>query len=439
MKEINCKLIAILAGISLSLALSGCQNPFLQLGKEAAAASAYSPFMVSPPEDSEGSLFTVSFITNGGSPVASIPNVAPGSLISEPESSMDYFIVEGWYKDPDLDDPWDFSYDEVNSNLTLYAGWEFDEDAQGDGSEEYPFLVYDIITLDRVGSEAVGVNKWAMNSHYLQIKDIDWAKAGINWTPIGKNFTDYFLGVYDGGGKIIFNLECILPPGDSYAGLFIALKGTVKNLGLVNAVIEGKNNVGGIASFSDFGTIQNCFFRGSIKGEYNIGGISGSNGLGLIENCYADCDINGTFQIGGITGMNNGGRILNCYALGSVSGTYNAGGIAGRSTGSETENCVALNSLVKTTGNPVGRVHGGNTLLAPSDAPFVITNCYGSADMDLICGAARTPDSSLDGNDVGEERSAESWWIDTANWDFDHVWAWDAVKKLPVLQNMNGQ
>ena len=47
-----------------------------------------------------------------------------GSYITEPEVSLDGYILEGWYTDPEFKNPWDFARDTVGyENITLYAHW----------------------------------------------------------------------------------------------------------------------------------------------------------------------------------------------------------------------------------------------------------------------------------------------------------------------------
>lgn len=56
---------------------------------------------------------------------APLTNVVSGSKIQEPlpEPSQDGFSFEGWYKEFDCQNPWDFANDTVVSNTTLWARW----------------------------------------------------------------------------------------------------------------------------------------------------------------------------------------------------------------------------------------------------------------------------------------------------------------------------
>ena len=69
--------------------------------------------------------YTVTFDSQGGSPVPPITGIGPGSAITEPENpTYENFIFKGWYKEAECLTPWDFNQDTVNNNITLYANWQ---------------------------------------------------------------------------------------------------------------------------------------------------------------------------------------------------------------------------------------------------------------------------------------------------------------------------
>lgn len=69
--------------------------------------------------------YTVTFDSQGGSPVALITGIVPGNAITEPENpTYENFIFKGWYREAECLTPWDFIQDTVNDNITLYAGWQ---------------------------------------------------------------------------------------------------------------------------------------------------------------------------------------------------------------------------------------------------------------------------------------------------------------------------
>ncbi len=139
-----------------------------------------------------------------------------------------------------------------------------------------------------------------------------------------------------------------------------------------NALINGKNNVGGIAGL--FGTLKNesssdedtneetdlnkhyltyCINKGEVKGSTNVGGIIGRvNATGIeLENSISIGNItshSGSYG-GGIVGYLTSGSITSCissgnlFTSGTAAGKYE-GGIAGYSNGNITY-CYATNNI----------------------------------------------------------------------------------------------
>lgn len=72
----------------------------------------------------------VRFETNGGSAVAA-KTVKRGTLLSKPADPVKSgYQFEGWYKDVDGKEPWDFTRDRVDVNTHLYAKWKKNESGQ---------------------------------------------------------------------------------------------------------------------------------------------------------------------------------------------------------------------------------------------------------------------------------------------------------------------
>ncbi|MBD5131383.1 MAG: hypothetical protein HDT28_02135 [Clostridiales bacterium] len=75
-------------------------------------------------------MYTVTFVSNGGSAVAS-QNIAFGGKVQKPaDPTFEGHVFLDWYSDQGCTDLWDFDEDTVSGNLTLYA--QFGE-AAGDG------------------------------------------------------------------------------------------------------------------------------------------------------------------------------------------------------------------------------------------------------------------------------------------------------------------
>lgn len=67
--------------------------------------------------------FVVTFETNGGTEVASVEIFKDG-MVTEPTGvTKEGYTLEGWYKDPEFTQKWNFATDKVTGNLTLYVKW----------------------------------------------------------------------------------------------------------------------------------------------------------------------------------------------------------------------------------------------------------------------------------------------------------------------------
>ncbi|MBQ7923702.1 MAG: hypothetical protein IJ329_00190 [Clostridia bacterium] len=198
------------------------------------------------------------------------------------------------------------------------------------------------------------------------------------WTPIGTDTTNWFMGTFNGNGLSISNMKITTP--QERVGLFgyVAPQGTIKGFTLYNVDINidsGYCCVGGLAG-SCSGTVENCGVTGkisvgaSISTKYEFGYVGGAFGTVYnATNVFADCEVQNVYsdvptqvdvtrRIGGFAGSITGAT--NCYSLGNVTydcqadidyGTNNVpqawalvGGFAGLSTGAR--NCYAAGDVI---------------------------------------------------------------------------------------------
>ena len=139
--------------------------------------------------------------------------------------------------------------------------------------------------------------------------------------------------------------------------------------------------VGGINNQSGSATIRNCSVRDTvIEGEQNVGGIAGravgttANTGVIIENCFSAANVRGTgVPVGGIVGNAEGTTIKNCYSTGAISGIY-AGGIVGeiKTTACTVENVFSSGNV--TTLNTTASVMSGGIAAAVRVAS-TLKNC----------------------------------------------------------------
>ena len=68
--------------------------------------------------------FTISFDAKGGSDVPAQHQMY-GQLLEVPEPpTREGYTFAGWYKDAACDIPWNTEMDTVETDMTLYAGWQ---------------------------------------------------------------------------------------------------------------------------------------------------------------------------------------------------------------------------------------------------------------------------------------------------------------------------
>lgn len=199
-------------------------------------------------------------------------------------------------------------------SATMYAF-----SGQGSGTEKDPYLVTNADELFEVRNEQYAV--------YLQTEDIDLTEwiADNNptqgWIPIVD-----FGGSYDGAHHTIKGLMINRGSSDNIGlfGSFAAeTKVTVKNICLINPIISGNNNVGGIvgcvkSTYSDKDIKNNSIFGGTIMAENGIAG-------GVVGVAYYNISMTGNYY-----SLNIVGNSVACRIKGNI-----AGGICGQAQGSQ--------------------------------------------------------------------------------------------------------
>lgn len=241
--------------------------------------------------------------------------------------------------------------------------------AGGDGSLNDPYLVESAHQLHAVKSQ--------LNSHFRQIADIDlgtpeWT-SGSGWQPIGTTAVNSFNGSYDGGGYRIFNMT-INDPGTDYQGLFGFVRtGKVRNLGVIDAKVTGRDYVGGLAGrISDGSVVENSYYYGDVTGTgIDIGGLVGTNIHSRISNCYSYGSVRAnSHNVGGLVGWNEHSIIENSFSMSDVEVTpltdflsYDIGGLVGFNiNNSLIRNCRAGGNVTAVLARRVGGLVGDNSL-----------------------------------------------------------------------------
>ncbi|MCL1978961.1 MAG: hypothetical protein FWG60_02240, partial [Methanomassiliicoccaceae archaeon] len=177
---------------------------------------------------------------------------------------------------------------------------------------------------------------------------------------------------------------------------------------------------GGVAAYSDQGSISNCYNAGAISNAAagaNQGGIVGGSNGGMIENCYNTGSVTGSVSnnAGGISGETvNSTDIINCYNTGKVT-AFHSGGLIG----SFDNSTVSLSYFMAGTatyaiGDPYGNP-ADTSVFSTSGAlttPVTINGMIKDNLFDAICdyvsytNALRKNDSLLPFIDTGKDITA---------------------------------
>ncbi len=201
------------------------------------------------------------------------------------------------------------------------------------------------------------------------------------WTPIANGkYSNQYAGSFDGNGFTVSGLY-FNDNETNYVGLFGSVSGgTVKNVGVVDSYISGKNYVGGVVGYSMNGTVESSYNTSTVESsEDYVGGVVGYFMNGTVKDSYNTGTVTGSRYVGGVIGENYG-TVTDCYNTGSVSGNGSyVGGVMGENSNTVT-NCYNTGNVVSNSSR-IGGVMGYN------DYSGTVTNCYNTG--------------SVSGNSVG--------------------------------------
>ena len=228
-----------------------------------------------------------------------------------------------------------------------------------------------------------------------------------HWTPIGSDEAHAFCGTFDGNGHEISGLTV---SGSGSVGLFgVVWGGTVKNVVLKNASVQGGEDVGGICGLAlsktteNPVTVHNCRAEAvEVSGVQSVGGIVGrlcaQNGTAVIERCDFSGKVRGDGLVGGICGSSeaNGtgatGKVINCLGGGEV---YNSapvdttaggfGGVLGKGSATgkgriAVERCIHEGAVCQgTDAKSVGGIVGD--ISSPNSGFADVKECYNTGNV----------------------------------------------------------
>lgn len=244
------------------------------------------------------------------------------------------------------------------------------------------------------------------------------------WTPIGTAESPY-TGTFNGNGYNIAGVYVAPTAGDSgkNVGLFGYVgTGSVSNVIVIDGLICGKENVGGIAGLLSGGSLTNCVCDSEVQGDkavggvagylasatskvttccmmgkitgtnisgeasfsQNVGGVVGYSNKGVINKSFASSQIDASVSrfVGGIVGNNAGGSVTSCYSISTVVGNINAGGLVGYNNNGTVTKCYTAGKVsgISQVGIAFGTTLGANVSYCFYDDSFIsLANTYSGA------------------------------------------------------------
>ncbi len=169
----------------------------------------------------------------------------------------------------------------------------------------------------------------------------DYWNGGRGWAPFR------YYGIFEGNRHTISNLYVNRPDSD-YVGLFstagaYAEVSEVRNLGLENVDVTGREYAGGLAGRA-YGSVRRVYTTGEVMGEKMVGGLVGE-ARGLISETYSKADVSGdgweSSNVGGLVGYLRLGTVKASYATGDVSAVTWVGGLVGHNSSSDDGGIIA--------------------------------------------------------------------------------------------------
>jgi uncharacterized repeat protein (TIGR02543 family) len=173
--------------------------------------------------------YTVTFDTDGGSTVPSVPGVASGSKITRPDNpEKSGHTFDGWYKNTQYIEAWDFDNDVIADNTTLYAKWTPRQYTVSFYSDGVMSLARDVTAGDTVPYTSLeksgySLDGWYIDDQYHTAWDFDNNVVTGNialyakWTAIQHTVSFY------SDGAILFSFD--VAAGDTIAYRYLEKEG----------------------------------------------------------------------------------------------------------------------------------------------------------------------------------------------------------------------
>ena len=159
-------------------------------------------------------------------------------------------------------------------------------------------------------AENCALDSWSKGVVVSLETDLDFGGEDIAPIPT-------FSGTFLGNRHQITGMTLSTDGSNQALFRYITADAAIRDLNVSGSVApsNGRDYVGGIAG-TNWGTLENCSFRGSISGRNYVGGIVGDN-YGNVSNCSFSGTVDGKRFTGGIAGHSEG-LIRDCRNAGDV-------------------------------------------------------------------------------------------------------------------------
>lgn len=385
---------------------------------------------------------TVTFNTDGGAPVPEeLYFLSTGGKVAKPaDPTKTGYAFTDWY---DGDTVYDFSKT-VTKDLTLKAHWL--KTIPGKGTEESPYQISNAEDLKVFRNIVNGIDGQTQNTGACGKLTANIDLENEEWTPIGKNDTSPYEGIFKGEHYTIKGLKVT---SGEYAGLFGYIRGaTIADVTLTGGSISTTGTyAGGIVAYAQSGTITGCGNENPVTGGSAtcVGGIVGAiRGSIKIDRSYNTGTIAGTSDnnliscVGGLIGRSfvDSPKVIDCYNTGAVRTGKYVGGLNGYTEVSDCFFFSCYNTGSVTDGTQVGDITGDKAHCSSCYHLKTSNNDYGNGQSEEA--ESKTAEEFANGTVLkllkennGDKRTAGD------PWDTECKYLPAAGKTLPVFARQN--
>ena len=205
----------------------------------------------------------------------------------------------------------------IQAPVHLQQGLNFSKQRGSDVANLKEFqVITDVTALQAIKDDLVGNYALGTNINASSIS---------NFVPIGTMIegggpnagNSPFTGLFDGLGHVIENLK-IDKQGYQGQGSYVSLFGKIedadiRNVGLINAQIQGSESVGGLIGNMSNSKLSNSFVQGSVTGDFNVGALVGASYYSTVDGVYSTAQVNSKNGPSVLIGDNWGSSISNGY------------------------------------------------------------------------------------------------------------------------------